>query len=117
MESPILHIKQVREAELISYDAAGRIYPFDSFNPNTFPDRHILIWTLVEFNFMNYGNNAILQATHQFGFNESNYCFGWPGKRLSSLPEHRGYFIQKLCMTTGDRDFIFARFSRGMFDV
>ena len=110
---PVLvdHIEKVEEVVLWEYDESGRLYKSDLCDPAS--NRPIIIWAQVT---LIGGGGHFGWWPHEFGFTYDGYVFGWPGKRLSSLPEHEYYFRKSLWYSIADRDYIFGELTKGMFD-
>lgn len=102
----VLHILNVLSTDIVSYDEKGRLYPCIFSMVSGLP---VLIWAKVQLIGAWCGNSII-----EFGITENNYVFGWPGKRLSSLPEHEYYWRNAIWISISDRDCIFKEFTKGM---
>lgn len=105
----VLHVLKVISAEIISYDERGRLHPHIMSMVSSLP---VLIWAKIR---LINGDHYRGMGEIEFGMNENGYVFGWPGKRLSSLPEHEYYWRDTVWLTIDDRDFIFEEFTKGMF--
>jgi len=106
----VLHIKKVIDITMWSYDQNGKLYKTDNADPEN--DRPMLFWALAK---LVIGTVWWSLDTIQFGFDYDHYVFGWPGKRLSSLPEHEFYWRRSVWLTISDRDAISEHFTRGIF--
>ena len=106
------HILRVLDVYLCPYDEKGRMYNVETCDPAM--QRPMLIWAEVS---LISGGPWDFRQRIEFGFTYDDYVFGWPKKRLSSLPEHEYYWRHMPWLTITDRDVVFGEFTKRMFDT